>query len=278
MGIDAEMLIRWRGQKPDDAMLNRLSWDLCRAVGAETFFVKDGLPSLEYHVQHKTWHEAFNAHPLYPEYNTAKDHDTRQPIHERIFADVGTPPEQRRRAIELTNTLWPLDDDSEVPPLYREPGRAYTQDGPPIYAEEGEWLMELNLWGRYYGIGYERGDLLKYCAVAEWLEQNLPGCVIYYGGDSCGVLAEPFNEEMRDQLKAHLYSQNGRDYFKERSSFGRNTNLQRPKPCGLCVPGEDRFNQYGYGASYAAVSCAGCGKNFVSRDGGATWAEAKDND
>ena len=43
MGIDAKMLIRYRGERPTDADMNRWSWDLCRSIGARHFFTSDGV-------------------------------------------------------------------------------------------------------------------------------------------------------------------------------------------------------------------------------------------
>ena len=37
MGIDAEIMIRYRGEKPSDDQLNRWSWDIASAIGAFGF-------------------------------------------------------------------------------------------------------------------------------------------------------------------------------------------------------------------------------------------------
>jgi hypothetical protein len=178
------------------------------------------------------------------------------------------------RAIELTNSRYPLDDDSDVPPEYRAPGLAWTQDGNPICARPGETFLKVNLWTRYYGPGYERGDILTICAVAEWCELNLQPCEIWYGGDSSGVLAKPFGAAERTAMRTHLYSKSGRDYF---SHYQRAGSFPTPAPCALCVPGENRFNRHGWGNNYVAVNCGGCGREFESRDGGESWTDmAKD--
>ena len=262
MGIDAKLLIRYRGERPADADLNRWSWDLCRSIGARHFFTSDGIHPDEYVKAIDAWHAAFNAHREHARWQAGDS-----TAHDAILADIGTPPKCLRRAIELTNRRYTLDDDSEVPPERRAPGLAWTQDGESIYAQPGEHMLEVSLWTRYYGPGYERGDILTICAVAEWCEQNLQPCEVWYGGDSSGVLAELFGPADRAAMRAHLYSQSGRDYFthEKRGTF------PTPKPCGLCVPGENRFNRYGWGNNYVAVNCGGCGKSFESRDGGASW-------
>lgn len=213
MGIDARMLIRYRGEKPTEDQLTRWSWDLCRSIGAEHFYLSDG------------------------------DGD----------AIV--------RAVDLTK----YEDD--------EPGRAYYQDGPTLYANTGEWLLEVSLITRYYGIGYERGDILTICAIAEWIEQNMQPCKVLYGGDSSGVTAVPFHDEVRRQYRAHLYSQSGRDYFKAFDDDRKSYPI--PEQCGLCVRGENRLIRYGWGNNYVALRCAGCGKNFETRDNGVTWEVSK---
>lgn len=264
MGIDAEMLIRYRGERPDDAQLNRWSWDLCNAIGARHFFISDGLQPDEYQSAVARWHAAFNDHPEYARYSSG-DRTAR----DAIVAAIGEPPKCARRAIELTNRVYRLDDESSVPPLYRAPGLAWMQDGDPMFAEPGETLLKVSLWTRYYGPGYERGDILTICAIAEWIERSMQPCEVWYGGDSSGVLAEPFGEKRRQELRAHLYGKNGRDYW---------GTFPTPKPCGLCVPGENRFNRHGWGGNYVAVSCGGCGKSFESRDGGANWSERSEAD
>ena len=159
--------------------------------------------------------------------------------------------------------------DEESPPE----GKEYLQDGDSVLANEGECLLEVNLSGRYYGVDYERGNIIVYCAVAEWLEQNIEGCEVWYGGDSSGVLARKFDAAERNRLKAHLYSKDGRDYFQEYG--GMPTNNGKPPPCSLCPGGKYRGSQYGFGGngSYAAFSCAGCGKSIETRDSCKTWQE-----
>jgi len=265
MGIDAELLVRVRAAtKPTEAQIARWSWDLAQAIGPEKFFIKDGLPPDEYRRASSAWHAAFDAHPLYRQWSAARhDHEARTKIHDSIFADVGKPPEERRRALDLTRAY---EEDGDA-----EPGKLWTQDGPDIVAEDGEWFLRVSLWSRYYGVGYERGDLLTICAVAEWIEFNIPDCAVWYGGDSSGVLAEPFDAPARHKLKKHLFSLQGRDYFQHE----RRGSFPTPPPCSLCIPGEPRFDRHGWGATMA-VNCGGCGKTFESRDSGKTWAIAEE--
>lgn len=159
------------------------------------------------------------------------------------------------------------------------PGSVYHQDGDSIKADGDECLLELSLCGRYYGIGYERGDILTYCAIAEWLEANIPGCEVWYGGDSSGVCAKPFGDKERRELREHLYSNMGRHYFGgfQRFDEERRGAAPRPPACAICPRGKYCGTRNGFGGGpgneYCAYHCPGCGKNAITRDGGKTWAE-----
>lgn len=159
----------------------------------------------------------------------------------------------------------------EFPRLYDDDkahlvGKLYEQDGPEIVAEDGEWFIEVNLWSRFYGEGYERGDWQTIVAVGQWLEQNIGG-EVWYGGDSSGVEATPFGRSEREAMVRLGLSANGRDHY---ARFSQGESYPTPTPCKLCV--KDRgMNRYGFGQNYVAVHCNGCGKNFTSRDNGKTW-------
>lgn len=286
MGVDARLVIKYRGEKPTEKQLAIWSFDLVTVVGAKHFWIQDGLPSAEYVKASAAWHAAFDAHKNYEGWNKSADElpwSVKQDIRRTIIADIGDPPEERRHAIRFTSSLSyyidPRDpflvedaDGNEIPGVA---GKVYTQDGPAVFAEDGEWLLDISVMTRYYGEDYERGDILTLCAIAEWVEVNIPNCSVWYGGDSSGCELELFDNQRRSALRRHLYSPNGRDYFQR--SIERNVQTI-PAPCGLCIPGEPRFSQYGYGNTFAAVSCSGCGKNFESRDNGATWTVATDKD
>ena len=108
--------------------------------------------------------------------------------------------------------------------------------------------------------------------MAEWFEENVPGCEVWYGGDSSGVCAYPFTEEVRTELKRHLYSSQGKAYYANFGNFGVDIG-PTPKPCSLCPGGKYMGNRHGYGKDFAAFSCTGCGKNTSTRDNGKTWIE-----
>lgn len=173
--------------------------------------------------------------------------------------------ERGRHAISRTD---PWSDDAK-------PGQRYDQDGPSIIAREGECLLEVHLWTRFYDVGYERGDLILLCAIAEWIEHNIVGASVWYGGDSSGCCAKPFAAMQRYLLKRHLFSEKGRDYFDyDARGFGlMSTDGIKVPLCDLCkIP----LGRYGWGASYAAAKCRGCGLNLETRDSGITWVAKKD--
>ena len=67
-----------------------------------------------------------------------------------------------------------------------------------VVGEPG-YLLNLNIYGSYYGVGYERGDLRLLVGIAEWLEQKLPGCRVLYGED-CSGEGYPFDTVVRGIL------------------------------------------------------------------------------
>lgn len=147
-------------------------------------------------------------------------------------------------------------------------GKVYYQDGPDIHAPPGKLFLTIDIYSRYYGPGYERGDCLLICGIAEWCEINIPSCRVFYGGDSSGVLLELFDAEARAKLRAHFYSLHGRDYFA--SSFFKSQTKPDVSDCKLCTPNYVPV-QYGSGPGYAAYHCAVCGYYFETRDSGITW-------
>lgn len=287
MGIDAEMLIRGVPAKiVDDEWLKSLSWRMVEAIGEKHFFITDGLVWSEYEKANKAWHDAFNAHPVYPEWNAlyekpknagifwspgADAEARRGALHAQIFADIGKAPDQQRLAIERTLTRYRDEGDAA-------PGSEYHEDSEvPVKARPGECLLQVSLYGRYYGPGYERGDILTYCAIAEWLELNIPGCEVWYGGDSSGVCVERFDELKRRELRTHLFTPKGRDYFKGMWSMHSDEGYGTPAACSLCPGGKYCGSRFGVGKDFASYHCAGCGISEETRDGGKTWVEKKND-
>lgn len=152
--------------------------------------------------------------------------------------------------------------------------REYTQDGPTIKPKKGETFIQVYPATRYYGPGYERGDLPFLIMLAEWLEETIPGAEVWYGGDSSGVEAVKFDWDARRTLFKHFCENAHRPY---RGAFNglRSSGKDAPKLpfCGFCgVP----MNQYGFGKEYASYGCDGCGGGTETHDGGKTWTEKID--
>jgi hypothetical protein len=230
--------------------LRDISFRLCTSIGAKHFSVCDGLPREEFADAHAAWMRSFEAHPLYRDWLDGRG----RAAYDRIIAAIGRRPQLLTFALEPT---W------------------YSDDGSVSFdARPDECLLEVRLRGRYYGVGYERGDILTYCAVAEWLQVNV-GCEVWYGGDSSGVDLVRFDAATRRSYRAHLYSSNGRDYFK--SDFLRPATY-KPAPCSLCPGGLYAGSQFGVGPNFAAFYCSGCGsgKSVETHDAGATWTERKE--
>lgn len=144
-----------------------------------------------------------------------------------------------------------------------------------IHRSDSEWRVcgdyTVSLSGRYYGEGYERGDLMLYINVAEWLERRLPGCTVYYGGDS-GDVARPFDRIRRGELFDHFAAYGHKPYrgaFDRAEIMPRTDGIERPS-CDLCLR---PLIQHGFGPRYAAFVCHGCGYSTETRDGGETWAK-----
>lgn len=139
----------------------------------------------------------------------------------------------------------------------------YAQDGPTIRPEPGETLLQVSVWTSYYGAGYERGDLPFLYVLARALERLTPGCAVWYGGDSSGVLAEPFDQAAREKLMEHFLEVGHEPYYQP-NPYMTPDRFDAEKPvCSLC---EAPMQRNGYGRDYAAFSCP-CGERLVFRDG-----------
>lgn len=164
-------------------------------------------------------------------------------------------------------------DGGEVPPHHNiSKVEKIEQDGPDWKPPAGKSLLEVHVFTRFYGVGYERGDLPFLIILAEWLERKIPGCEVMYGGDSSGVCAAGFGAKARAALLDHFAGSHGRDYFK--SNWGSGLDPLPPK-CDLC---EVPMVQFSFGGGQAGFSCAGCGAKLQTFDHGKTFIPYKDRD
>lgn len=265
MGIDARMLIRGvPASLVTDEWLKAISWRLCQSIGAKNFFISDGLPPAEFEAAYDKWSKVFDAHPRCRR-NAEGHYAFADGDHEAIIKDIGEAPKEQRTAIRKAE-CWLFEGDAREEPWPL--GAAYNHSyGEVVEAESDECLLSVSLWGRYYGPGYERGDPLIYCAIAEWLELNIPGCTVYYGGDCDGPM-EVFDADARLTLRQHLYSLQGRAYF---TGFADGSNA-KPPACSLCPNNTYCGYQTGSGLNgFAAFYCRGCDCFTSTPDGGKTW-------
>lgn len=127
----------------------------------------------------------------------------------------------------------------------------YEQDGPDILPEPGEQFIRVHLFNRYYGRGYERGHLPAIIMVAMWLEARIPDAVIWYGGDSSGVCAEPFGPKERDELWRYFCDQGHRRY---NSIWGRG---EKEQTCAFCA--DNVMTTCMWAGDTTGYVCNGCG-------------------
>lgn len=134
----------------------------------------------------------------------------------------------------------------------------YEQDGETLYPKDNESFLEVRLWGRYYGKGYERGDLLSYIMLAEYLEIKIPNVEVWYGGDSSGIEAYLFDKTTRNDLFSY-FCDNGHSLYEDY--------FDREKDGEICPLCNIQMTRYGWGVNYKAWYCKGCGDSITERNG-----------
>ena len=128
---------------------------------------------------------------------------------------------------------------------------------------DDETVVEVNIWMRYYGIGYERGDLPFLLTLCKFLLDWFDGeAVVHYGAD-CNDEQPPMTEERANELWAHFVRHQCEPYYLN----------DRPEGircfCGFC--GGAEMNRHGWGAGYGVFRCWSCGLSKTTKDGGITW-------
>jgi hypothetical protein len=151
----------------------------------------------------------------------------------------------------------------------------YEQDGPSLRPAAGETFLRVYLTTRFYGVGYERGDLPFILTLARFLRDSIPGGEVWYGGDSSGVRAEPLDEAMEKSLWDHFVRVQHEPY---QTAFSRLADDSIPTPvCAFCAT-EMRNYGGGGGGNYGAFACRGCGADVVTTDGGKTFSVRTERD
>lgn len=148
---------------------------------------------------------------------------------------------------------------------------AVTRDDRAYYALDptpaaGSTRLAVNLSTRYYGEGYERGDLPLILSVARWMRSKLPDCTVYYDGDT-GDTLRALTSAREDQLWAHFVEHQGLPY---RSYMGSSDDGIPTPRCGRC---DEDMLRSGFGGGFGSYYCPGCGHRLETRDGGRSFAE-----
>ena len=168
--------------------------------------------------------------------------------------------------------IRPDNDFGWEPRHCLETVQEFVQDGPSIFPAEGEQLIEVHLWTRYYGFGYERGDLPLIFSIADWLQRNIPDAEIWYGGDSSGVLAKLLTESEKEKLWNH-FCQVG--HLPHSTCFDRHE--FNPPDCALCQMRPIQSGS-GRGGKWGCFYCPGCGWEIETADGGKSFHKRKEEE
>lgn len=149
--------------------------------------------------------------------------------------------------------------------------KRFTQDGDDIEPDRGETFLRVYPASRYYGIGYERGDLPFLLMLARFLRE-VTGGEVWYGGDSSGACAQVLDDAYERELWAHFVANGHRPYLDGMEWGGDGIPTAY---CNLC---SSPMRRYGAGSSgmYAPFCCYGCGADVETRDGGKTWVSRKE--
>ena len=74
--------------------------------------------------------------------------------------------------------------------------------GPMV--NDGSTWFDVGVSRAYYGKGYERGDVAFFVRVAEWLENRIVGCQVWYGHDADDESLAPFGRADREALLSYF--------------------------------------------------------------------------
>jgi len=126
-----------------------------------------------------------------------------------------------------------------------------------IVADRPKLVIDVNLSCRYYGEGYERGPLVKLLGIASWLERNIRGASIFYGGD-CDLDLQPFGSDVRDDLWEYYCSRGHEDYR------GYSLSKRTEPNCDFCSV---QLRDCGGGGGKTFLYCGGCGLKIIEESG-----------
>lgn len=168
-----------------------------------------------------------------------------------------TDKEVARLGYELGAAIGPDHFLSNVAGTY---GKAH---GPISIEQENDWevpgdgqLLNVHMFMRYYGPGYERGSWPIIRMTLEFLRAK--DLTVYYFGNSggCGERCEVTDEGIRE-MDAHWMASGGRPY---RDGFGSFRSSKAPT-CRVCL---EPLTNSGGGGSDDYWTCQGCGYQAIT--------------
>lgn len=167
-----------------------------------------------------------------------------------------------RRALEI---MPPIKDEEDAEyhglPVECVGKMVWTQDGEPIIATDDEQFINVNLYGRYYGKNYERGDWPSLRSCIYWLSVRIPQGQVWYGGDSSGCCAEHATTQFLNDMDMHWALHTRRPYVRYENKFkgmfgAMPMDNVAPPVCQLCdVP----MAECGGSRDFGFYWCDGCG-------------------
>lgn len=174
----------------------------------------------------------------------------------RLMSDT----EIRAASVKLCRSagawLFHLDPESDEHALERA---ASGHDYVFPQATLGGALVCVNVAGRFYGPGYERGSVVDIVGIAELLERILAPCEVFYGGDSREEVPL-FDAKARAALLDHAAGPLGQRYYEY--------NLHPYVPVNTCEFCRVPAVSNGGGATISYTFCSGCGRKWeVSSNG-----------
>ena len=156
--------------------------------------------------------------------------------------------------------FWYHDDEGSLT-LASEDDRNYFD----LQEKEDEIILKVNLMGRYYGIGYERGDLPTLLSIMNFIEQMIPNSSIYYGGD-CSDRLVLMTKEEKETLWKHFLLHGHEPYVERFSGIFKGFSLI--PHCPTCD--EDLISNGG-GGNETFWFCYGCNRTATSNKETITW-------
>lgn len=167
-----------------------------------------------------------------------------------------------------------VDEYNEAPELIGDV--VWFQDGDPIIAEKDEQFIKVNLYGRYYGVGYERGSWPNLKACIDWLQCRIPVGQVWYGGDSSGMTAKACTTSYISELQSH-WANNGRRPYTRYASNLRMPDYRKGVTVPVCELCDVKMAETGGSMNYAFYWCEGCGQKAVSHKVGKIhWVDERE--